>query len=126
MQLPLVLFGEAEKGSFHTRYLCRTLGDLVLQLGNPPEDSSGLYCAIQALLYRYPIFFYRVEEEGVSLPDYLWGLEHLQERAEKVGAIALPGLGDAAIYDRAVSIATRAHAPLLMREQDLYDYLMGG
>jgi len=122
--MTLALFGEAEKGSFRTSYLCKTLDDLVLKLGNPPEDSAGLFCAVQALLYRYPILFYRVEEEGVSFSDYLWGLEHLQSEVSKIGAIALPGLGDASIYNRAVAIASKAKVPLLMRERDLYDYLM--
>lgn len=122
--MTLALFGEAEKGSFRKSYFCQTLDDLALKLGNPPEDSAGLFCAVQALLYSYPILFYRVEEEGASFSDYLWGLEHLQDKEAKIGAIALPGLGDVSIYDRAVAVANKVKVPLLMREKDLYDYLM--
>ncbi len=44
----LALFGEAEKGTFRTPHLLRSLPQVMESLGNPPPDSRGLFYAVQA------------------------------------------------------------------------------
>lgn len=70
----MALFGEAEKGEYRLPYVCTSLEQLVDNLGNPPAQSKGLFYAIQALLYRRQLIFFRVQEEGFNLPDYLGGV----------------------------------------------------
>jgi len=69
----IAMFGEAEKGSFHTAYFCQNLPQLVDYLGHPPPHSKGLYYAVQALLFQRNLIFFRVEEEGFSYQDYFLG-----------------------------------------------------
>lgn len=124
-QLTIALFGEAEKGEFTTGYFCKTLSELLDFLGNPPPDTQGLYFAIQALHYNHPCIFFRVQEEGFSLPDYLAGL-HLLEKSpfiNQISAICTPGVGDAAIIDAIVPICQVHHHILITSQPDLYDYL---
>lgn len=121
----IAIFGEAEKGVYQTPYFCRDLAELADSLGQPPEESSGLFYAIQALLYHRDLIFFRVREEGYSLDDYLSGLDFL-ERAELiqiVDAIGIPGVGDDAIITAATPLCINHHSFLITTEADLYDYL---
>ena len=67
-------FGEAEKGAYHTPYPISSLDELVGTFGHPPKFSTGLFYAVQTLLYDKSLLFFRVEEEGFSFNDYLIGL----------------------------------------------------
>lgn len=121
----IALFGEAEKGRYHTAYYCESLPQLVEYLGHPPPESLGLYFAVQALMYEHRLIFFRVEEEGFSYHDYLLGLKLLEEElfAEKLAALCLPGVGDARLIEAATPICEEKHALIITSEADLYDYL---
>lgn len=121
----IALFGEAEKGDFSTGYLCNNIASLVEYFGNAPRDSVGLYLAVQALLYRHNILFFRVQEEGFSEQDYLRGLNLLshQSMVPRIEAIGIPGVGSSRIIQAATPICRIYHSVLLTREADLFDYL---
>lgn len=118
----VALFGEAERGKYHIPYICRSLGELVENLGSPPQDSEGLYYAVQVLLYEWDLVFFRVREEGFSQQDYLKGIKKL-EKEPYVSAIYMPGVGDQAIIDATTPICEKHKISLIMNEKDLYDYL---
>jgi hypothetical protein len=121
----VVLFGEAEKGEFQTAYLCQELADLDQYFGNPPSQSQGLYCAIQALLFKRQLIYFRVLEEGFSKNDYLVGLQLLENQTliSNLDAIYMPGIGDQFILEAAQPICASYHSILLTNEADFYDYL---
>ena len=124
----IALFGEAEKGDFHVGYLCQSVTQLEHIFGNPPPDSKGLFCAIQALLFQHKLLFFRVKEEGFSLPDYLIGFKTLRESAliNTISAIAVPGVGDSEVIEAVTPILRTYNQILIANEADLYDFLMGG
>lgn len=125
MSYLIALFGEAEKGQYSTAYLLHTLPELVEFLGHPPPDTLGLFCAVQALLYKRDLLFFRVQEEGFSYNDYIEGL-HLMEKEPKVlpiTAVCLPGVGDAKIIDAMTDFCSVHHSVMITREADLFDYL---
>lgn len=121
----IVLFGEAERGEYKTAYFCQTLPQLADFLGNPPPFSVGLYYAVQALLYRQNLLFFRVREEGYSQQDYLLGLHMLQEQhaVPHISAICLPGVGDMEIIHAMTPFCKAHHSVIITTEPDLYDYL---
>lgn len=121
----IALFGEAEKGRFRTPHFCESLPQLVDCLGNPPPDSKGLFCAVQALLYERNLIFFRVEEEGFSYQDYLYGLRLLEEetKVKQVAALCLPGVGDPEILNATISLCKKRHTILIITQPDLYDFL---
>lgn len=121
----MALFGEAERGDYRTAYFCHSLPQLVEYLGNPPPESRGLYYAIQALLYKRNLIFFRVREEGFSYQDYLSGLNVLknQEIITTLAAICLPGVGNSKIIEAITPICDQHHSILITNEADLYDYL---
>jgi len=126
MNLTVALFGEAEKGEFHTPYYCKTLDQLCHFFGEPPSrDSRGLEFAIQALLYKRGVIYFRVHEEGFSLPDYMRGLNSLENKDlfPKISAIGLPGVGDGEIIEATSPICYLHKSFLIFSEGDLYDYL---
>lgn len=121
----MALFGEAEKGDYRTAYFCRTLPQLVDYLGNPPPHSRGLYFAIQALLYKRHLIFFRVKEEGFSYHDYMVGVQKLEQDGliSEVSAVCIPGVGDKEIIHTVIPLCQSNHAILITTEPDLYDYL---
>lgn len=121
----IALFGEAERGVYQKPYVCDSLQQLVDYLGHPPPHSNGLAMAIQALLYDRHLIFFRVEEEGFSLPDYYRGLHHLEKGhlVQDLAAIAIPGVGDGELLAASQQICRIYHSVLLTTERDLYDYL---
>lgn len=121
----IVLFGEAEKGNYQTPYYCQSLPQLIDNLGNPPAESSGLFYAIQSILYNHPLFFFRVRDEGFSLNDYWNGIHVLQESLfiSKVSAICMPGVGDEEVVEAVTPLCKTYHSVLITNEKDLYDYL---
>lgn len=121
----VALFGEAEKGSFKTPHLIRALPQLMDKLGNPPEESEGLFFAVQALLFEREIIYFRVAEEGFSKIDYFSGLKTLEdrERIKQVHALCLPKVGDAEILNATQPICQLHKSFLITTQKDLYDYL---
>lgn len=122
----MALFGEAEKGDFERGYLCNSLSQLVDCFGNPPENSLGLYFAVQALLFRREIVFFRVEEEGYSLNNYFRGARHLQEypHITHLEAIGIPGVGKAEIIQALKPVCHKFHSIIFFTEMDFFDYMM--
>lgn len=122
----IALFGEAEKGEYHLPYLCNDLAQLVDYFGNPPEESRGLFYAIQALLYQRKLIFFRVREEGFSLSDYLEGVDLIKKNPinEEISAFCLPGVGNSEILEALTPICRQYHSILITSETDFYDYLM--
>lgn len=122
----IALFGEAEKGDFICPYLCNTLSQLVDYFGQPPSESRGLFYAIQALLYRRQLLFFRVREEGFSVPDYLRGADLLRKNPldTNITALCLPGVADREILQAIAPICYEQHSILITNEADFFDYLM--
>ncbi|MBS0623608.1 MAG: hypothetical protein JSS62_03200 [Verrucomicrobia bacterium] len=126
MQTSIALFGESQKGNFHTGYYCKNLTQLLDFVGEPPSlESQGLLYAVQSLLYQYHVIFFRVREEGFSVQDYLNGLQLLgqQRLPMKLSAICLPGVGNSKIIEATNPICLQHNSLIILTEQDLYDYL---
>jgi hypothetical protein len=121
----MALFGEAEKGQFKKPYILRDLAQLVDAFGNPPPESQGLFFAIQALLYRRELIFFRVEAEGYSVSDYFYGLKYLEdpEKIQQLHALCLPGIGDPKIMQASQIVCELRKSFLITTQKDLYDYL---
>lgn len=121
----IALFGEAEKGEFNTAYYCQNLAELDEFLGNPPPQSKGLYYAVQALLFKRNLIFFRVMEEGFSTQDYLTGVHLLEQQKliSKLDAICIPGVGDPTVLNALLPICQQYHSILISNEADFYDYL---
>ena len=125
MSYTIVLFGEAEKGEYKTAYYCESLEQLDQYFGNPPNQSKGLYYAVQAILFRHHLIFFRVPEEGYSQEDYLFGVKLLEEQTliAHLDAIFVPGLGDPLVLNALQPILKLHHSILITTESDFYDYL---
>jgi hypothetical protein len=125
MRYTIFLFGEAEKGEYCTPLLCKSLPQLADTFGNPPEETQGILYAVQALLYDRELIYYRVKEEGFSTQDYFRGLKLLQskEPSLSIGAICMPGVGDAEIIEATTNICSVHKSFLIINEKDLYDFL---
>lgn len=121
----IALFGEAEKGEYHSAYFCNQLDELLDTFGNAPENSKGIHYAIQALLYHRNILYFRVEEEGFSVQDYYYGVNLLkkQEEVPKLSAICMPGVGSGEIIQAMIPLCYIYHSILITTEADMYDYL---
>ncbi len=104
---------------------CHSLLDLSEQFGNPPQESLGLFCAVQALLYNRDLVYFRVNEEGFSIADYRQGLSLLRNRElpQSPTAICMPGMGDPCIIDETSELCFIFHSLLITSEKDFYDYL---
>jgi hypothetical protein len=121
----MAVFGQAEKGQFKKPYFLCDLAQLVDTFGNPPPESQGLSYAVQALLYQRDLIYFRVEEEGFSTSDYLFGLKYLedQEKIKSLNALCLPGIADPKIM-KAIQNVYKIHKSFLITsEKDLFDYL---
>lgn len=126
MKRAVFLFGEAEKGEFCTPFLLKSLPQLVETYGNPPPDSLGILYAVQALMYERDLIYFRVKEEGFSIPDYMRGLKILEQAfpSYHLTAICMPGMGDSEIIEASCNICSIYRSFLITTEKDLYDYLM--
>lgn len=125
MKYTIAIFGEAEKGEFRSAYYCQNLVQLDEFFGNPPVESAGLYYAVQAILFKRNLIFFRVLEEGFSTEDYLSGLRLLEQQNlfPQIHAICTPGVGDQALIDAILPVCTLHHSILITNESDFYDYL---
>ncbi len=121
----IFLFGAAEKGEFCSPFTLTSLDELLEYLGNPPENSEGIHCAIQALLYEMELIYFRISEEGFSFEEYMQGLRYLRQKKlkKRLSALCLPGVGDQEIIQAAIPICHMYESVLLVTEKDLYDYL---
>lgn len=122
----IALFGGAEKGAFETAYYCTGLEELFEQLGQPPEESFGLFFAVQSLLYGQPLIYFRVRQEGVTTNDYLFGLHMLQDPyfpIKEIDALFLPGVGSEEILDEGCKLCRARQSRLIVKECDFYDFL---
>ena len=121
----IATFGQAEKGRHKTAYFCQTLSQLANNLGNPPQESLGLEFAIQAIMFKRNVIFFRVHEEGFQPDDYYAGLDFLKNKnlINKLNAICLPGVGNAEILAETTRICSMYNSLLIINEADLYDYL---
>lgn len=121
----IALFGEAERGEFYTAYFCQNLEQLDEYFGNPPPNSKGLYYAVQALLFKRNLIFFRVMEEGFSLQDYLFGVRLLEQQhlIPQLDAICIPGVGDPEVLNAVQPLCHQYHSILISNEADFYDYL---
>ena len=81
-RLKVVIFGQAQKGKFFSLMFFNSISKLALDLGHPPEETAGIFFAIQALLYNRDVYFFRVNEEGFSNKDYLYGFRLLKNKKE--------------------------------------------
>lgn len=99
-------------------------------VNHAPQESRGLYFAVQAILYHQNLIFLRVQEEGYSTDDYLIGVSQLkrQKLIPDVTAICLPGVGTKntlnLIQDAIRPIYQFQRSIIIMNESDLYDYIM--
>ncbi len=119
----MALFGEAERGPLHTPVLLHSLEDLLERVGMPPQESLGVSFAVQALLCKHSLLYFRVDEEGFSKEDYLIGLHLLLQKKERLSAIGLPNVSDEEIIQAAIALCEENKALLLTTEKDFYDYL---
>lgn len=119
--MTIALFGEAEKGSLDFICPCRTLEELFERYGEPPEDTSGLYFAVQTILYGMSVLYFRVKEEGVSVEDYTLGLKIL--RKAPLQALFLPGVGLSSVIEEGLDLCREKQGVLIIREVDFYDYM---
>lgn len=123
-EVVVALFGEAERGEIGKPLRMESVIHLNEQLGHPPEESYGIFFAVQFLLYGQEVLFFRVEEEGFSTADYLRGITHLRQKplGKKLAAICLPGVGDKGILSATHPLIDRDDALMIITERDLYDY----
>lgn len=125
MTYTIAMFGEAERGEFRTAYFCQNLEQLDEYFGNPPAQSQGLYYAVQALLFRRQLIFFRVMEEGFSIQDYLIGAQLLEQQRliPQLDVICTPGLANPAVLNALQPVFQQYHSILFFNEADFYDYL---
>ncbi len=125
MRRLIALFGEAKKGRIATPSWIKSMTQLNEQYGNPPKESFGLFFAIQFLLYDNELVYIRVRDEGFSQKDYFKGMKELIDKKQilHLSGICLPGVGDSAIIDAAISICKEHRCFMITTERDLYDYL---
>ncbi len=125
MRHTVAILGEAEKGKFKTPHFLQDLPALIDCLGNPPEESAGLYFAIQALLFERALIYLRVEEEGFSEADYYSGFQILENstQIQILNALCLPGVGDPKILEASHALCHQYKSLLITTPQDLHDFL---
>lgn len=115
--MKLVVFGEAERGEWHTPLHITNRADLFSRFGHPPPETRGIQSAIEAILYGHTVIYLRVREEGFSTSDYMQGCDYLAS-APSIKAACLPGVGSPDILARVRSVARI----ILTSQRDLFDY----
>ena len=127
MKSKVFVFGEAEKGELCTPMPFMCVADMAEILGNPPEDSRGIDCAIKLLMYDQEVVYFRVTEEGFSRDDYMRGVKLLYKKASEmnIATLCMPGVGDPEIIDPLIPICQKNKILLILDERDTYDYLTG-
>lgn len=125
MSSRIFIFGEAEKGDICAPLRFHSLKDLFNTLGQPPKESRGIDYAVQALLFKRELIFFRVQEEGFSFEEYMRGVKLLYKEGKQMNlsAIFVPGVGDTQIIDTLFPICKKIKSLLVFSEKDLYDFL---
>jgi hypothetical protein len=125
MRGSVFIFGAAEKGAFCKPIFLSSVEELLDTLGHPPSSSEGIYYAIQTLLFKIPLTYFRVAEEGLDLSDYMAGLKWLKKTPQTCSpsALCLPGTSHPEILQAAFSICHLHESLLIISEKDLYDCL---
>ena len=126
MDYTIAMFGEAERGEFRTAYFVRTYPAAGWNfLAIRPLTAKACFYAVQALLFKRNIIFFRVVEEGFSTQDYLTGVHLLrqQQLIRQLDAICIPGVGDPQVIDAMQPLCLHYHSILISNEADFYDYL---
>lgn len=122
--IAIALFGEAERGEYSKLHYLRSVEELRDRLGEPPPESKGVHLAIQTLLQGRELLFCRVEEEGFSHQDYLYGLQTLKTLSDpSPTALCLPGVGNSEIIGASTHVCMVHKSLLIISESDLYDFL---
>jgi hypothetical protein len=121
--MSVMVFGEAERGAYCAPIVCKSLSHLFDLAGSPPDGSLGIPFAIQTLLFKYPLIFFRIEQEGFSAQDYLEGFHWVHKQETPLSALCLPGVGDHYILDAVAPLCETYKSLLILTEKDLYDYL---
>ncbi|HEU64245.1 MAG: hypothetical protein KR126chlam4_00016 [Candidatus Anoxychlamydiales bacterium] len=126
MNKVIAFLGESEMGRFYYPYFCSSLTQLATTLGNPPEDSRGLDFAIQAIMYERDVIYFRVEEEGFSIKDYIKSFEIIKDKkkVKRLDAICIPGVGDIEIILQLDPICKLHSSIIITTQKDLFDYLL--
>jgi hypothetical protein len=121
----IALFGAAEKGNLSTLYYCENLYELFSYLGQPQQESEGIFHAIQAICYGFPVLYVRVLDEGIRESDYRLGLKFLHSLPSpiKLGALYLPGVGFPGVIEEGMNICRIHRGLLIIKEADFYDYI---
>lgn len=119
------IFGVAQQGDFYRHIPLKSLDELLLTLGHSTEGSIAIELAIQALMHKRPILFYRIKEEGFENDAYFKGIEELKKRDVKapLSALALPGVGSQEVIHEATLFCKKGSSILIMNTQDFYDYI---
>ena len=112
----IAIFGESKAGEFNKLFSIKTLPDLATHLGEPTETGVAIHMAIQALLCKQQLLFYKVREEGGHSDQYLPGFKLIKTA---ITAIALPGVSSPTLLESAKRLAPL----LILTEQDLYDFM---
>ena len=122
--LNVAVFGESEKGQFCIPQTFNNLEVLMKTLGHPPHESLGINLAIQVLLFKGKVIFFRVAEEGFSKQDYYRGFKYFNNRdINMIQGLAIPGVGDANLIEETKKICKIYKSITILTEKDLYDYL---
>jgi hypothetical protein len=121
----IAIFGEAEKGSFNHLFLIKSLYDLSVIYGEPPQNSRALHLAVQTILMEKELLFFRVHEEGFSAQDYFYGIQLLEKETKDshLSAICMPGIGNKQIIEQTFELCEKRGSIFITTPQDLYDYL---
>ena len=121
----VLIFGESTAGKIQNLLLINTLPNLAVHLGEPTPTGVGIHLAVQALLFKKDVLFYKVSEEGMNSDQYLFGFKLLEKEPLKLplAAIALPGVGSGEILEMATHLCNLHKSVLILNENDLYDLM---
>ncbi len=121
----VIIFGESKEGKAQNLFFINSLPNLAVGLGEPTATGVGIHMAIQALLLKKEVLFYKVTEEGFNADQYLFGFKLLEKESQNlsIAAIALPGVGSSEILDIAKNQCELHKTLLILNESDLYDFM---
>ena len=77
-------------------------------------------------MYERQVLFFRVQQEGFSIEDYMMGFSILKDKkkTKKIDAIFLPKVGNPEIIDSIDPICKSQSLIVITTEKDLFDYLI--
>jgi hypothetical protein len=121
----IVIFGKASNAKPGKFYKIKDLEQLLDKIGMPIDETVGVHLAVQTLLYKYPVLFYPVIEEGTSKKCYDDGMKKLvkSKMANEIIAIVMPGFGSRPVLDQALDLCAEKKCVLILNEEDFYDFL---